>query len=278
MRRLLRDLGAAALAAAVLAAGLAPAGGAAQRRHPAVVWAVGDGADGSARAKALARRITAGHPRRFIYLGDVYPRGTADDFRERYHAVYGRFDRIAAPTPGNRDWPLHEVGYDPYWARARGWLGHYYSFSLAGWQVISLNSEEPHDPGSPQFEWLTSQLRGRGNCRLAFWHRPHYSAGPHGDQSDIEPFWWALEGHARIVLNGHDHNLQRFPTYRGIAEFIAGAGGSELFGPFRDPRLEFGDGGENGALRLVLRRRSASYRFVTASGRTLDQGTVRCNR
>ena len=43
-----------------------PAGG-----NPAVVWAVGDGADGSAAAGRVAVTIRASRPDRVLYLGDV---------------------------------------------------------------------------------------------------------------------------------------------------------------------------------------------------------------
>ena len=46
----------------------------------AIVWAVGDGADGSPIARKLARLIAADQPDRFLYLGDVYPSGTATRF------------------------------------------------------------------------------------------------------------------------------------------------------------------------------------------------------
>ena len=58
-------------------------------RPSALVWAVGDGGDGSATAKAVAARIRADDPDRVLYLGDVYERGTAEEFRENFATVYG---------------------------------------------------------------------------------------------------------------------------------------------------------------------------------------------
>ena len=52
-------------------------------RDPAEVWAVGDGADGSPESYAVARMIAGSKPDRFLYLGDVYPAGTAEDFATR---------------------------------------------------------------------------------------------------------------------------------------------------------------------------------------------------
>ena len=150
----------------------------APKRKRAIVWAVGDGADGRTASKRLARRIARGKVDRFLYLGDVYENGTYAEFREHYHAVYGRLAKKTAPTPGNHDWPQHEVGYHRYWKRITGRRPlHHYSFTLAGWRILSLNSEDSVEPGSAQLSWLEGELGGPGNCRLAFWHAPRYSAG-----------------------------------------------------------------------------------------------------
>lgn len=246
----------------------------------AVVWAVGDGADGSVRARKLAGLIASGRVDRFLYLGDVYSRGSAQDFRDRYDSVYGRLRLRTAPTPGNHEWPQHDEGYDPYWSRLTGRRPPaHYSFRLAGWQILSLNSEEPLDPQSRQLRWLRRQLKQPGDCLIAYWHRPRYSAGTHGDQADVAPLWQALRGKARIVVNGHDHNLQRLRRIDGITEFIAGAGGKsryELDGD--DPRLAFANDDLDGALRLELAPDIARYRFVASSGAVLDAGAVRCAR
>src|SRR5439155_808365 len=229
-------------------------------RH-AVVWAVGDGADGSAPAKALAARIAADRPARLLYLGDVYDDGSAGDFVDNYRPVYGRLDTRTAPTPGNHDWPQHDEGYDPHWQRVRGRrTPAYYTFGAAGWQLISLNSEIAHDAGSPQLRWLRATLaRRRGTCRLAYWHRPRFSAGKHGDQDDTQPLWSALRGRTAIVLTGHDHNMQRLRPIDGITEFVSGAGG------WRRRRGAAGRGGRRGGratprgkARRGRRRRPAS--------------------
>ena len=56
----------------------------------AALWALGDGADGSAEARAMARRIERDEPDAVLYLGDVYPSGTAEDYRRNWQPVYGR--------------------------------------------------------------------------------------------------------------------------------------------------------------------------------------------
>jgi len=66
------------------------------------------------------------------------------DFRKRFKTVYGPLVARMDPTPGNHDWPNHATGYDPYWSKVKGRaLPHHYAFSLAGWRIVSLNSETP---------------------------------------------------------------------------------------------------------------------------------------
>jgi hypothetical protein len=252
--------------------------GASPAQRGALVWAVGDG-DGSPASAALVRRIQRSHPARFLYLGDVYPNGSARDFARAYAPTFGLLSAITAPTPGNHDWGAARSGYFPYWRTVKGKpLPSYYAFGLGGWQLLSLNSETAHGARSAQLRWLHGQLHGRGTCRLAFWHRPRFSAGTmHGDQPDVAPFWRALRGHARVVLNGHDHDSQRLRPAYGITEFVAGAGGHGRYSLHAHyPGLVFGDAAHYAALRLRLRPGLALYAFVTAGGRTLDAGQVRC--
>jgi calcineurin-like phosphoesterase family protein len=244
----------------------------------AVVWAVGDGGDGSRGARRMAARIARDRPDRFFYLGDVYQAGTASDFRRNYEPSYGRLKRITEPTPGNHDWTNRNSGYLPYWRRAKGrpqpW---WYSFRLGGWQILNLNSEAPHHAGSEQLRWLRGRLREPGNCRVAIMHRPRFAArGLHGDQTDMAPIWNALRGHARIVISGHEHSLQRLHRRDGMTQYVAGAGGEILYGMRPDRRLAFGRRGVTGALRMVLEPGSAALEFRSVGGGTLDSSRARC--
>jgi len=247
----------------------------------ATIWAVGDG-DASDAGRTVADRIASAPFARLLYLGDVYEGGTAQDFARNYAPTYGRFASRIAPTPGNHDWPEHKAGYDRYWRRAlrSRRAAAWYAFSAGGWRILSLNSETDHSARSPQGRWLRSQLRRRGTCRIAFWHRPRFSAGQHGDQEDVSPLWDALRGHAAIVLNGHDHDMQRMSPVAGITEFVSGAGGRSHYGVDRGygRQLGFFDDTSDGALRLVLRPGFAAYAFVAADGRVLDSGTIGCRR
>jgi hypothetical protein len=257
-------------------------------RGHAVVWAVGDGADGGRHGRAVAERIRAGHPDRFLYLGDVYGPaalslltgdGTARDYRRRYAPLYGALAPITAPTPGNHEWPQRGDGYEPYW---RGVTGRtppaWYGFRVAGWTLLSLNSEAPHGAGSAQLRWLAHRLARPGTCRLAFLHRPRFSAGHHPDDPGLAPLLDALRGHATLLVAGHDHNMQRFKPIGAITELVAGAGGHSHYHVDADPRLAFADDHSDGALRIDLRPGRARLRFVAAGGEVLDDSAVRCRQ
>lgn len=289
--RLILGVAAVAVVAAILALligddEVSPAGrGGAQfiRSVPgdsAVIWAVGDG-DASAEAAAVVDLIEADAPHRVLYLGDVYELGTADEFRRNFQPTYGRLARITAPTPGNHDWGASRTGYDPYWRRVHGRrVAHWYAFGAAGWQIISLNSETAHGEGSAQHRWLRRQVRLRGTCRIAFWHKARFSAGTnHGDSEDLASLWNALRGRAVMVLSGHEHNMQRLRPVDGITQFVSGAGGRGLYGlNSGDRRLAFGNDTDFGAVRLWLQPGRAEYAFFAADGRVLDEGTIACRR
>src|SRR4051812_28261227 len=171
----------------------------------ATVWAVGDSA-GGAHATAVAGLIRRAHPDKVLYLGDIY---NGDSGFAAYKRLYAGMP--VARTPGNHDWPRYWSG--PEW----------YSFTAGRWRIIELNSETSRR--SAQLAYLKTLLRARGNCRLVFWHRPRYSAGPHGDATDMDPYWRALRGHARLVISGHDHDMERFAPKSGLTQLVAGAGG-----------------------------------------------------
>lgn len=270
-----------ALVALALAEGngssAAPAGFEAPRLpSSARVWAVGDASGQGDGSRRVARLVADGRPDLFLYLGDVYPHGSREDFRT-YDRLYGRLARRTAPTIGNHEWVARRSGYDAYWRRALGRaLPRYYAFQAAGWTILSLNSELPPAAMRRQAAWVRARVRSGGTCRLAYWHRARFSAGRHGDSRRVDPLWRSLRGRARLVVAAHDHDLQRLHRRDGITQLVAGAGGESNYPLRRDRRLVFGDAKSDGALRLDLSRGSARYAFVSAGGRVLHRGSASC--
>jgi hypothetical protein len=273
-----------ALALAVAAAVASLGVGAPARQPPqsgrAVVWAVGDAAAPGPAARRVAAAVRNARPDRFLYLGDVYEYGTATEFRRSYDPLYGSLAGITEPTPGNHEWGNRFSGYYPYWrAKKGGMQPPWSSVQTAGWELLNLNSQAAHGPGSPQLRWLERTLAAGGDCRIAFWHRPRFSAGlVHGDAPDVAPLWNALRGRARAVLSGHEHDLQRLRPRGGLTQYVAGAGGRSRYPLSRtDPRLAWGRDDRDGALRIVLAPGSATFEFRDAAGRVLDRSRTTCS-
>ena len=239
------------------------------------LWAVGDA--NPPASNRVAKLIRRGDPDRILYLGDVYPTGTRDDFT-RWAKPFGGLVRKMAPTPGNHEWANAQEGYNPFWREVTGQTPPpYYTFKAGGWEILSVNAEDSN--WRPAENWLEEQVRPGGNCRLAFWHRPRYSFGRHegGELPQVAKFWEAIEGRARLIVNGHDHNSQRIREEEGIVELVAGAGGRRLYDVNEGHRrLAFSNDKDYAALRLDLSPGLARWRFVAVGGTVLDTGSLRC--
>jgi acid phosphatase type 7 len=230
-----------------------------------------------------------------LTLGDnQYEDGELQAFQRSYAASWGRVKAITRPSPGNHDYHVSgAAGYYAYFGPLAGDPGKgYYSFDVRAWHLIALNSncEEVGgcDEGSPQEEWLRADLAADvSSCTLAYWHHPRFSSGDHGNNNTYDAFWRALyDGGADIVLNGHDHDYERFATQdpdqqadpNGIREFVVGTGGKSLR-PFvnAEPNSQVRDPNTFGVLELTLRPQGYDWRFVPVGGNTFeDSGSGSC--
>jgi hypothetical protein len=248
----------------------------------AQVWAVGDGADGSARGRSVGSLLSQMQVDRFLYLGDVYESGTAAEFRDNYDALFGHLAGVTAPTLGNHEFANRRKGYLSYWTRANGKRPRaWYSLSVSGWQILSLNTVVDRGRHSSQLRWLRRELRRKpqfGTCRIAFMHHPRFSAGRHGDNTTVKPIWMALRGHATMALAGHEHNYQRFNPIGGLAQVVAGMGGHERYGVASDPRLAYSRTDRSGAVRISLSGTEAKLEFVDTAGTVHDTADYSCVR
>ncbi len=105
----------------------------------------------------------------------------------------------------------------------------------------------------------------------------------------MQPFWDALyAADADVVLNGHDHDYERFApqtpsgaadNQRGIREFVVGTGGRALYslGTLRANSQVF-NASTFGVLKLTLSAGSYSWEFIPVAGQTFtDSGTASCH-
>ena len=74
---------------------------------------------------------------------------------------------------------------------------------------------------------------------LAYWHKPVFNSGRHvpGHISFADEWAQLDDAGVDLVLNGHDHNYQRYApqnsegeaTEAGMRQFIVGSGGAKLY-------------------------------------------------
>ena len=211
---------------------------------------------------------------------NAYPDGTDADFENCYEPSWGRHKPRTYPSPGNHEY--HTPGassYFDYFGVAAGDPGEgYYSYNQGAWYVVVLNSNIAVEPGSAQHEWLRADLASNtATCTLAYWHHPLFSSGHHGNQTKMKPIWEALyAADVDVVVNGHDHDYERFALQdpsgeadpaRGIREFVVGTGGGGLR-PFETNQLnsEVRRADTHGILKLTLNPTSYDWEFVPVGG------------
>jgi acid phosphatase type 7 len=266
---------------------------AAERKDPVLVGA-GDIGDCNIGADVLTGRMIEAMRAVVFTAGDeAYPGGSAEDFADCYEPSWGRFRDRTLPTIGNHEYVTDDArGYFGYFGSTMGSPGRpWYSLEIGAWHVVILDSDcdiVGCGVRSAQHSWLKADLAGsRARCTLAIWHHPRFSSGGHGNGEEVAPLWNALmAAGADVVVNGHDHDYERFapqtPRGRldrssGIREFVVGTGGAQLrrfrrIKPNSRVRLS-----AHGVLRLTLHPSSYTWRFLPIDGSIGDRGTTSCH-
>jgi chitodextrinase len=263
--------------------------------QPFMLAATGDGAGGTANANTVTSMVDSWNPNLFLYLGDVYEKGTSTEFDNWYgtsDTFYGRFRDVTNPIIGNHEYENGVApGYFDYWDN----VPNYYSYDAAGWHFIALNSNcgllQNCAAGQAQYQWLLNDLNTHPNtCTVAYFHHPVYNVGPQGPSERMSDMWTLMAQHGvDIVLAGHDHNYQRWvplsgngvPSPTGITQFVAGGGGHGVQNFLTtDSRLAVGfDTSPNslGSLRFELNQYGASFQYINYVGEVLDSGAIPCS-
>jgi chitodextrinase len=194
-----------------------------------------------------AKLVENMNPAAVITMGDnQYDEPTLADFKNYYDKTWGKFKSITHPIPGNHesygDNPFK--GYEDYFgAIAKPQGKRYYSWEMGNWHFIALDSNDfvTHDDFAepPQITWLKQDLAdNKKGCVAAYYHHPRWSSGDHGDNTDSTELWNIMTaGKVDLVLNGHDHDYERFVPQNaegkadasGPVEIVGGSGGANLY-------------------------------------------------
>ncbi len=227
---------------------------------------------------------------------DAYQKGTALQFERCYGPTWGQFRSRTYPVIGNHEMKTPQgAPYFAYFGPTAGTPGRaWYSYQAGTWHVVVLNGNCSFvgcGRGSAQLRWLQRDLAAHpGGCTLAIWHQPRFTSGVHRSDPKFIPFWDALyHAGAEIVINGHDHDYERFAQQtphgvadrvRGIREFVVGTGGRQLR-PFPGRPIansKARTASTYGVLALTLAPGSYHWQFLGVPGSTFtDAGYGKCH-
>ena len=194
--------------------------------------AFGDFGGGEAQAAVAAQMGRWGAAHRvdaLVTTGDnVYPTGEPQLYASELDAPYRelRATRPFWATLGN-----HDVGA----GHGAAELAHLglpalpYEKDLPGVQLLFLDANHPD---AAQAAWLDGALGRPGPpFRIVVFHQPAWSCGLHGSTPDVDRSWVpVLEAHrVALVLNGHDHDYERFTSPAGVTYVVTGGGGQTVY-------------------------------------------------
>src|SRR3989454_154907 len=264
---------------------------------PPVIAGAGDIADCSRLSQEATAEVLDKIVGTVVALGDeAYPGPSLADFTNCYDPSWGRHKARTKPAPGNHEYnsgvSAGAPGYFGYFGAAAGDpTKGYYSYDRGAWHLIVINSNLDLSAGSAQEQWLRADLAAHPTiCTAAYWHHPRFSSGGNGSTPTTQPIWQALYDYgADLVLNGHDHDYERFapqtPTgarddVNGIREIIAGTGGNDLFAwpGAAIANSEVRSNVTYGILKVTLWPTSYDWEFVPIAGGTFtDKGSALCH-
>jgi len=261
-----------------------------------VLVGAGDIASCGLTGDTATANLIAGIAGTVFTAGDnAYETGSTANFRDCYDPTWGQFFDRTYPTAGNHEYETAgAAGYFNYFGARAGEAGKgWYAYDMGSWRIYALNSNcfvVGCAAGGEQEQWLRADLGANPReCVLAYWHHPRFSSGQHGNNSEVLAIWNALyEAGAEVIVNGHDHNYERFrpqtPTAvaddaRGIRQIVVGTGGASLrsFGTVK-ANSQVRSSSAHGALKLTLGLSSYSWQFIPVAGRTFtDSGAGTCH-
>jgi hypothetical protein len=271
-----------------------------------VVVAVGDGASDEAESKTVSDQIAAASPPLFLYLGDIYEKGTFTETLNHYGVssldepgsgtLFGQLASVTQPTLGNHEKKNLSSWRDYFHGRPA-----YTSFTFGGVLFIDVNANMPMKAGSPEYTWVQGLLSAPDvpACIVAYWHQPVLNGTK--ILSGKLPMWSLLANNGGdLVLNGHIHSMAAYGPLNAtmqqgsgahMYELVDGAGGHKMgSAPSGDARQVFRLGKTPGSMWLTLNGAHAdaegnpgvatsiswTYRYTNGSPIPGGSGTVSC--
>lgn len=230
-------------------------------------------------ARAMERWLAAGHGAdALVSTGDnVYEVASPELFGPQLDAPYRnlRRSRPLWATLGN-----HDVAgiHGPDELTYLGLPALPYTEELAGVQLLFLDANHPDEA---QARWLDQRLGDAGpRWRVVVFHQPAYSCGLHGSTEAVTKLWVPVieAHHVALVLNGHDHDYERFRSPVGVTYVVTGGGGQTLYpivpGCRAGPVAEAASAVRHHFVAVEVRVQSLTLTAVADDGSILDRAVL----
>lgn len=241
---------------------------------------IGDFGSGDLQEGAVAdavRRWAGRHPvDALVTTGDnVYESGAPAEFDAAWTQPYGWVNRLGLPVVaalGNHDVATRDGAPEVSFFHLPG---TFYSRRIGPVRFVVLDANDPADPR--QRSWLRRQLGTfESPWTVVVFHQPAFSCGLHRSTPGVQEAWVPLfrRFHVPLVLNGHDHDYQRFGPLGGVTYVVNGIGGQTLYPvdgcPQGTPAPVTWNDRSHGFLAIEATSTHLTVRAVADSGSLID--------
>lgn len=237
-------------------------------------------------AKPASDQAIATKPDGVILAGDLSIAGKLNDYTTYFDPTWGRLKSITRPAPGNHDAQDPGLkGFFSYFGASVNPPKGYYSYDIGAWHMIALNSNSAI---AEQAAWIKTDMASHKTaCTLAYWHEPLYSSSQRPGDPQFKPLWDSLyAGGAEVVVNGHNHNYERFAPQnpsggrddtRGIVQYTVGVGGDNFYKfSSAQPNSLVRRNDTHGFVKFVLSPTGWTSDLTSTTGASLDRASGTC--
>lgn len=156
----------------------------------------------------------------------------------------------------------------PYW---------WYTVELGAATLIALDSNQVES--EEQRSWLEATLAATDGLTIVSFHSPAFSCGKRGSTGSIIERWVPLfeQYGVDLVLNGHDHDYERFGI-DGITYIVTGGGGQPIrptrsCGRGTPPSITANDS-DNHYVLVEIEENAIAVTAIAVDGRVIDRTVV----
>ncbi len=260
----------------------------------AVILATGDGPDDQPTSNGVANAIAAADPPLFLFLGDIYEKGSFTENLNHYGVsamdvpgggtLWGATADATQPTMGNHE-NANSGDWKDYWHQRPNFT----AFTFGGVLFIDLDSNASFAVGSQEYNFVQGLLASAPPCVVAFEHHPIFKNSD--NDPNLFPMWPLLANNGGdLLLTGHTHTMSEYIPLDAagqagghMVQLISGGGGHSLGSTQRGPRVAWGQGGTAGMLSLALNGSAnggtatgLTWAFKNTAGNVLRTGSVGC--